>query len=232
MTLDADQRTDVDDDPADGLADVLDATLRGRLLVEHPFHLRWCAGELAPVELADFAVQYRAFEELLPGFLHGVVEELEDEGEVEAAELVRRNLRDEQERPAPHLALFDRFADALPAPRRPEPGPAARDLVATYGRLAECGPLDALAGLAAYESQAAEFTRRCGEAIRSHYGLGDEAAEFWEVHARMEVDHGEWALEALFVLGADAGDVVAGAEPAARAWWAVLDELDRAAPVG
>jgi len=40
----------------------------------------------------------------------------------------------------------------------------------------------------------------------------------------MDVEHGEWAVEALMMLGADAGEVDEAARRAADAWWALLDE--------
>ena len=56
--------------------------------------------------------------------------------------------------------------------------------------------------------------------------------EFWDVHARMEADHGDWALDALALLGADperGGRRPPGA--GADAWWAFLDERQAEAPV-
>jgi hypothetical protein len=47
----------------------------------------------------------------------------------------------------------------------------------------------------------------------------------------MDADHGEWAVEALDLLGADPLVVEAGARRAAEAWWALLDERQASAPV-
>src|ERR1700674_1022285 len=91
------------------LGEALASALAGRELLSHPFYLRWQAGELAPGELSEYAVNYRAFEAALPIVLTAVVEQLRTEGEVEAAATVGQNLHDELERPEPHLALFDRL---------------------------------------------------------------------------------------------------------------------------
>ena len=106
----------------------------GRKGAAHPSLLpRWEAGELAAGELAEYAVQYRAFEAALPAVLTAVVGQLRAEGEPEAAALVEENLADELGRPEPHLALFDRFAGSGRWRRRSGcRGPAAEALVATY----------------------------------------------------------------------------------------------------
>jgi hypothetical protein len=47
----------------------------------------------------------------------------------------------------------------------------------------------------------------------------------------MEDDHGDWALDALALLGADPADVTDAARRGADAWWAFLDEREAEAPV-
>jgi pyrroloquinoline quinone (PQQ) biosynthesis protein C len=54
--------------------------------------------------------------------------------------------------------------------------------------------------------------------------------EFWDVHAEMDVDHGDWTLEALALLGADPSEVARAARRGADAWWAFLDEREAEAP--
>ncbi len=218
--------------PGHPLADAMASALADRDLLSHPFYLRWQAGELAPSELAEYAVNYRVFEAALPVVLTAVVERLRAEGEVEAASTVGRNLDDELGQPEPHLVLFDRFTDALEAPASATgPGPAAQLLVATYADLVADGPVAAVAGLAAYETQAAAIASTKGEGLRRWYGMDAADTEFWDVHARMEADHGDWALDALALLGADPEEVAEAARRGADAWWAFLDERQAGAPV-
>jgi Iron-containing redox enzyme len=154
--------------------------LEGRELLGHPFYLRWQAGELAPGELAEYAVHYRAFEAALPVVLAAVVDRLRVEGEVEAAATVGQNLSDELGRPEAHLALFDRFAGALGSPSTSTaPGPAAQALVATYADLVADGPVATLAGLAAYETQASAIAATKGDGLRRWYGMDSAGTEFW-----------------------------------------------------
>ena len=94
----------------------------------------------------------------------------------------------------------------------------------TYRALAAESPIAAIAGLAAYESQAAAIATSKGDGLRRWYGMDAAGTRFWDVHSTMDADHGEWSVEALALLGADAGEVADGARRAADAWWALLDE--------
>ncbi len=211
-------------------AAVADA-LVGRELLCHPFYRRWEAGRLQPGELAEYAVHYRAFEAALPVVLAEVADRLRGTGNLEAAAVVEQNLADELGRPEPHLALFDRFAAALAgAPAATSPGPAAEALVDTYLELADEGPVAALAGLAAYETQAAAIAASKADGLRRWYGLDAEATEFWDVHAQMDAEHGDWTVEALALVGAGPDQVVDAARRAADGWWALLDEREAEAP--
>ena len=103
---------------------VLVEVLRDRRLLAHPFYRRWEAGTLERAELAAYAAQYRHFEAVLPDVLERVVQRVEDPT---ARGLVQANLDDERGVPAPHLELFEGFADAVgahpPPPMRHPPPP-------------------------------------------------------------------------------------------------------------
>jgi pyrroloquinoline-quinone synthase len=200
------------------------------MLLTHPFYQRWEAGELEMGELAEYAVHYRAFEAALPAVLTAVASELRADGADDAAALVEGNLADELGRPEAHLALFDRFADSVGPANATRPGPAAETLVGTYFDLVAEGPLAALAGLAAYETQASAIASSKADGLRRWYGTPPEGTEFWDVHARIDAEHGEWAVAALELLGADVEVVGEAARRGADAWWALLDERQAEAP--
>ena len=223
------------------IAAAIDRALEGRHLLEHPFYQRWESGELTEGELAAYAVQYRAFEALLPELLGDVAAQLRGTGRDTAASQVERNLDDELGRPEPHLALFDRFADAVTATGGPtgprqavegadREGPAALALVATYRGLLDDGPVAALAGLAAYETQAAAIAASKADGLRRWYGVDASGTAFWDVHAEMDAEHGDWTVATLAHLQADCGEVESAAGKGARAWWSLLDERQDAVP--
>jgi pyrroloquinoline quinone (PQQ) biosynthesis protein C len=226
------------------IAEAIEDALHGRMLLTHPFYVRWEQGALHPGELGMYASQYRSFEAALPVVLSAVVDGLRAEGSTEVADLVQRNLTDELGRPEPHLALFDRFAAAVStsesssvstsessADGRSLEGPAAAGLVATYLDMVEGGPVAALSALAAYETQASAIAASKAEGLRRWYGIDDAGAAFWDVHATMDADHGDWAIDALAHLGADPAVVANAAKRAADVWWAFLDEREADAPV-
>ena len=217
--------------PPSGLAGVVAGSLQGRELLTHPFYRRWEAGELVLEELAEYAVNYRAFEAALPAVLTAVASDLRDGGESEAAALVEENLADELGRPEPHLALFDRFAAALPARRWPRV--RARPPRHWWERTSIWWPRDRWPHWPAWPPMRPRHRpspRSKSDGLRRWYGLDDAGREFWDVHARMDADHGEWVTDALALLGADPTEVADAARRGADAWWALLDERQSEAP--
>jgi pyrroloquinoline-quinone synthase len=210
--------------------DAVRRAVEGRELLSHPFYQRWQAGQLGQDELADYAVQYRCFEAALPAVLTAVAHQFRAQGATAPADAVQGNLADELGRPEPHLDLFDRFADAVGSTGAAAAGPAADALVATYFDLAGEGPISALAGLAAYETQASAIASSKAEGLRRWYELDTTGTAFWDVHATMDADHAQWATDALDQAGADPVQVERAARRAADAWWTLLDEREAAAP--
>ncbi|MGH7736241.1 MAG: iron-containing redox enzyme family protein, partial [Gemmatimonadales bacterium] len=143
--------------------------------------------------------------------------------------LVQANLDDERGVPASHLSLFDEFAAAVGAPPAADAGPATGALVGCYRRGAADGAVAVLAMIAAYEVQAPGIATSKAEGLRLRYGLDTTQTRFWDVHGRMDADHGDWTLDALAAVADDEPTVRAAAGAAADAWWAFLDERQEAA---
>src|ERR1035437_4410464 len=167
-----------DGSKAASIAEAIEDALHGRMLLSHPFYVRWEQGALHPGDLGAYASQYRSFEAALPVVLSAVVDCLRAEGSTAVGDMVQRNLDDELGHPAPHLALFDRFAASVSAAESvadggTEAGPAAAGLVATYLDMVEEGPVAAFSALAAYETQAAAMAASKAEGLRRWYGIDD-----------------------------------------------------------
>jgi len=204
----------------------IDVILAERLLLSHPFYQRWTAGTLSREELTAYAGQYRSVEATLPTALAAIIADLDGPAKV----LVQANLDDELSNPAPHLDLFDQFAAALGADLL-EPTPGTANLIATYATAAERSGAFGLGVLAAYEVQAAEVATSKAEGLRANYGIDAAGTAFWDVHASLEVEHGNWVVEALSHLSTDdLAEALAGVEASAAAWWSFLDEREAAAP--
>jgi len=196
------------------------ARLRGRWLLDHPFYRRWTEGRVSVEELRAYAAQYRHFEAMLPAHLRGVAAAAPADSALREQAL--RNLDDE----LTHLDLFDGFAAALDAPGETAPSPAMRRLLDTYASASAQGPADGFAALLAYELQAPEVAASKAGGLREHGILDGDALRFWDLHATLDRDHAQWALDALAACDADADSVAAAAGAAADAWWSFLDERE------
>ena len=212
---------------ADELGCALDLALADRRLLQHPFYQRWEAGLLQPDELAAYAAQYQHFETALPGLLRVMLDGVEPN--TPAAQLIAQNLADEEGNPQAHVTLFAAFVEGVGA-EATAATEATRNLLDTYGRLVLAGSASGLAALIAYEVQAPEIAATKAAGLRAHYGLDLGATEFWDVHAHMDRDHAEWAIDALAQLP-HAEAAIPAAREAADAWWAFLDEREGEAAV-
>lgn len=203
---------------------ILDRTLEGRRLLEHPFYQRWEAGELKEGELRQYAEQYRYFEANLPLFLSELASRM-PAGVAQAA--VADNLRDEVAAPS-HLDLFEVFAQAFGATDAPI-SPAMQALVSEYQALLNESDVAAIAGLLAYEAQGAAIADSKADGLRRHYGADANATKFWDVHGSIEADHASWTVEGLESLQGDAEVISHGARRIADAWWNFLTEREELA---
>jgi pyrroloquinoline-quinone synthase len=198
-----------------------DAAVADRQLLDHPFYRRWEAGELERRELTHYAEQYRHFETMLPLFLRRLSAKLGPGG---ARDLVDANLADEVSAPS-HLALFERFASFYGAADAAMT-PATRALVDAYSSVLRRGPVSALAGLLAYESQGAAIADSKAYGLEEHYGASNQALEFWREHGSIEGDHAQWTFDALESLRPSVAEVEQAARAVAEAWWSFLDERE------
>jgi pyrroloquinoline quinone (PQQ) biosynthesis protein C len=203
----------------------LTAALIDRQLLTHPFYRRWEAGTLGPNELGAYAAQYRHFEGALPGILRTLLTRLEPGS---AADLVRRNLADEESNPEPHVTMFAGFANAVGSLDTP-PSDATESLLRTYRDLVASSAEEGLAAVVAYEMQSPAIAASKADGLRRNYGIDAQGTRFWDLHATMDDDHARWGIEALAALDVPGSRVVDAARSAADAWWAFLDEREVAA---
>jgi pyrroloquinoline quinone (PQQ) biosynthesis protein C len=211
--------------PAD-IQDRLDAILRDRRLLDHPFYRRWSDGQLGRGELARYAEQYRHYEAQLPATLKAIADAVEPPA---ARELVLAAYADEcgaGEQPS-HLSLFGEFAAAAGATGTAATTATTR-LLDTYARATAAGPVAGLAAVAAYELQAAAVAATKAQGLRQWYGFTPAATRFWDLHAELDEQHAAWTSEALAAIAGRDDEVEQWAEAAAQAWWAFLDERDTA----
>ena len=134
--------------------------------------------------------------------------------------------------PAPHLELFEGFADAVGAPAAADASPATVRFGESVHRLWPTeSPVAALASLAAYEIQAAEIAGSKAEGLRLRYGVTDDGCALLGRPLRGRRGPRDVDRRRPGCVAADSDEVRDAASAAASAWWAFLDEREAQAPV-
>jgi pyrroloquinoline-quinone synthase len=189
-------------------------------VLEHPFYVRWSAGELTSEELARYAGQYRHATEALARLCR------------QAAESAPSGRRDEIDGHAVeeegHVGLWDRFVEAAGGEIGAQPTRETADCVQTW--TADDGYLAALARLYAIESGQPEISRVKLEGLARFYGIdgGSAGGEYFRVHEEMDHAHAEESrrLIAEAMRPEDEDWLVEAATSAFKANWRLLDGVD------
>jgi pyrroloquinoline-quinone synthase len=216
----------------DALA-AIDALVAERHLLRHPFYVAWREGRLTPYALRDYAAQYYLHVRAFPTYLSALHARCED---IETRQELLANLRDEEEGPENHPALWLRFATAAGCERGEAEGatawPETEQAIAGFRRAVGEGPAArGLAALYAYESMVPEVATEKIRGLAEHYGIqGSPGTDYFEVHRTLDVEHAG-ATRALLGKQLEAGDdgetAIEGAALALDAINGLLDGLCR-----
>jgi pyrroloquinoline-quinone synthase len=216
----------------DALA-AIDALVAERHLLRHPFYVAWREGRLTPDALRDYAAQYYLHVRAFPTYLSALHSRCED---IETRQALLANLRDEEEGPENHPALWLRFAAAAGCERREAERatawPETEQAIAGFRRAVGEGPAArGLAALYAYESMVPEVATEKIRGLAEHYGIqGSPGTDYFEVHRTLDVEHAG-ATRALLGKQLEAGDdgetAIEGAALALDAINGLLDGLCR-----
>jgi len=185
-------------------------------VLEHPFYVRWSAGELSREELARYAGQYRHATEALARLCRETVET--------APERHRDEIASHAAEEESHVGLWDGFVEAAGGEIGAEPTAETAECVTDW--TAPEGYLGRLARMYAIESGQPEIARVKREGLARFYGIdGGAASEYFRVHEEADHAHAEESrrlIEAAMTPEDDEA-LVAAAESAFRANWRLLD---------
>lgn len=195
--------------------DRIEAARERHDVLQHPFYIRWSAGELTRDELARYSGQYR----------HAVTA-IADLSAEAAAELPQHpELVGHADEERAHVALWDGFVDAVGGDTGAEPTAETASCVELWTE--RDGALGELGRLYAIESGQPEISKTKLEGLSAHYGIDSpEGTRYFTVHRGRDVEHaaeGRELLEQLISSPADEDVVVAAAERAFEANWRLLD---------
>ncbi|MCB0875028.1 MAG: iron-containing redox enzyme family protein [Solirubrobacterales bacterium] len=184
-------------------------------VLQHPFYVRWSAGELSPDELARYSGQYRHAVTAIAELSATAAGELPDHPE----------LASHAEEEHAHVAMWDGFVDAVGGDIGAAATPETSECVEVWTE--KDGALSAIARLYAIESGQPAISKTKLEGLAEHYGVESESGtRYFTVHRGRDVEHaaeGRELLEELIATPADEDAVVAAAEAAFAANWRLLD---------
>jgi pyrroloquinoline-quinone synthase len=202
-------------------------------LLRHPLYQAWSRGELSGEDLQNYAKDYYHQVVSFPCCLS------EFAGRLPRSELrqaVLENLTDEvgNGRDPSHADLWLDFAERVGAGRSLFDRRRAfrmRNLTSFFQRVAKKGtPAQVLAAFYVYESQVPRVSQEKLRGLREIYGADDHTCQYFIVHIRADVRHGEvWAqhLEKYLESNPGVGDAaLRTAEAGACALWGALDTIN------
>jgi pyrroloquinoline-quinone synthase len=185
-------------------------------VLEHPFYVRWSAGELSADELATYAGQYRHATEALAKLCADTAERAPEAHREE----IERHAAEEQD----HIRLWDDFVEAAGGEIGAEPTAETAECVHTWTE--PNGYLSALARLYAIESGQPEISKIKREGLARFYGIdGGSGSEYFRVHEASDEAHAEESRRLIeeAMRPGDEDAIVEAAESAFRANWRLLD---------
>ena len=150
-------------------------------VLEHPFYVRWSAGELSSEELARYSGQYRHATEALAKLTRR-------HGRAGAGCPPRRDRAPRRRGAGAHRRSGT--TSSRPPAARSAPSRLPRPPSASQTWTARTGYLSALARLYAIESGQPEISRIKREGLAEFYGIdGGAGAEYFRVHETMDEAH-------------------------------------------
>lgn len=211
----------------------IERLIEDRHVLKHPFYVAWQDGTLPREALRTYAAQYYQHVKAFPTYISALHSRCED---LETRQALLENLRDEEEGPENHPALWLRFAaaagcadgEAESATPLPETAQAIASFRAAVG---EGSTARGLAALWAYESMVPAVAAEKIRGLAEHYGIaGSPGTDYFEVHRTLDVEHA--AATRALVAGrvsdaADAREAELGAAQAVAAVALILDGVCR-----
>ncbi|MDE1860337.1 MAG: iron-containing redox enzyme family protein [Candidatus Micrarchaeota archaeon] len=175
----------------------IDAILKEKSLLRHPFYKMWSEGRLSLDTLRGYAVEYYSLEAAFPKFLLQLREHGPDSSD---DKVLMENYAEETAKGKTHVGLWLDFAEGLGLSRADVENSrtldSTRETLAQIRSLVKMGYLSGIAALLAYEANLQETSVTKIEGLKKHYGLTDKkSTEFFALHGIVDVKHSnDWRI--------------------------------------
>ena len=170
----------------------IERLIEDRHILKHPFYVAWQEGTLPREALRTYAAQYYQHVRAFPTYISALHSRCDD---LETRSALLENLRDEEEGPENHLALWLRFASAVGCAdgeaEFAEPLPETAAAIDAFRAAVREGSVTrGLAALWAYESMVPVVAAEKIRGLAKHYGVaGSPGTDYFEVHRTLDVEH-------------------------------------------
>ena len=201
--------------------DRLDAARAQCNVLDHPFYTRWSRGELTREELAGYSGQYRHAVTALAAASVSAAAQAEGS--------LRAELEDHAAQESAHVALWDRFVDAVGGDSGATPSTETAECAQAWAAEGRSLP-ETLAALYAIEAGQPAISQTKRDGLVDLYGFeAGPATEYFDVHATLDHEHAAAHRATLEGLLGDADEdaLVAAASAVLEANWTLLDGVER-----
>jgi len=170
----------------------IDALIKERGMLRHPFYKAWSNGMLSMNSLRGYAKQYYFLEASFPTFLSAIHSNCSDR---KARQLLVENLADEELGRENHAELWLRFCEGIGLSRKEVksaiPLPETKKAINNFKKLSsQKNFVFGIAAMYAYESQIPEVAKTKRIGLKKFYGIsGKRATKFFSVHEKADVWH-------------------------------------------
>lgn len=218
----------IESSTVDRLINRIDAIIKGKSLLDHPFYQKWNEGTLTLDMLRGYAKQYYHQVLAFPTFVSGVHVNGDN---VADRQVILENLVEEEQGDDNHPELWLRFCDALGLDRQEvissEVFPQTQEMIDTFREVTKDASFaEGVTALYAYESQVPEVSETKIDGLKRFYDISDRRGlQFFLVHKSLDVEHSEVTrnLMAKYLVGDDSEKALMAAERSADALWTFLD---------
>lgn len=175
----------------------IDAILKEKSLLKHPFYKMWSDGKLSMDALRGYANEYYRLEAAFPGFLLEARKHNTDKAD---DKVIMDNYEEETARGKTHADMWLDFAEGLGMNREGvkewKPLGSTKKTLKEIESMTKQGYLVGIAAMLAYEANLQETSATKIEGLKKHYGLTDrKSTEFFAVHGIVDIKHSDdWRI--------------------------------------